>query len=214
MDDRAWEEIWRKVDAVFGWLSKDEAKKLFDMAKAAPPGSYSIELGAFMGRSTVALASGVAEASALASHMGKKATAPFSVSIDIWIGTQNSSDSGIHESMMKERGVTDMFELHRKNMDTAGVSRWVRRIRGRSTVEAIEWAREWQISVGALFIDACHDYEAVRADFDTWAPLIVKGGTLAFHDSFAPGPKQTISEVGAPFKRMPDVGSMAIFLKE
>ena len=36
--------------------------------------------------------------------------------------------------------------------------------------------------VGLLFIDADHTYEAVKADFEAWAPKVVPGGVIALHD--------------------------------
>jgi len=39
-----------------------------------------------------------------------------------------------------------------------------------------------------LFIDGDHHYEVVRADIANWAPKVVPGGIISFHD-FAPSPK-------------------------
>lgn len=33
-----------------------------------------------------------------------------------------------------------------------------------------------------LFIDGAHDYEAVKSDIQRWAPAVVPGGLVAFHD--------------------------------
>lgn len=197
-------ETWEKVDTVFGWLTEEEAEALFTLANKAPWDSSIVELGAFMGRSTVALASGARMRSSADKYV---------ISVDVWIGTQDSSDTELHWNLIQQHG-GDLYAIHKKNLNDAGLSRWVRRIRGRTSVEGIEWAIEWDLDIGLLFIDACHDYEAVKADFDTWSKLVVPGGVVAFHDSFAPGPGRVISEVGTPFKRLPDVGSLAIFIRE
>lgn len=36
--------------------------------------------------------------------------------------------------------------------------------------------------IDLLFIDADHSYEGVRADYETWLPLVRLGGTIIFHD--------------------------------
>jgi len=37
-------------------------------------------------------------------------------------------------------------------------------------------------SLDALFIDGDHSYEGVKMDFETYGPLVGKGGMIAFHD--------------------------------
>ena len=37
-------------------------------------------------------------------------------------------------------------------------------------------------SVDLLFLDGDHSYEGVRADFENYAPLVRRGGLIAFHD--------------------------------
>jgi len=34
-----------------------------------------------------------------------------------------------------------------------------------------------------MFIDAAHEYEAVRDDFQAWSPYVVPGGWVSFHDA-------------------------------
>lgn len=49
----------------------------------------------------------------------------------------------------------------------------------RDRVRAILAANE---SIDLLFIDGDHSYKGVKADFDLYAPLVRKGGIVAFHD--------------------------------
>lgn len=51
---------------------------------------------------------------------------------------------------------------------------------------SLDAARGWSrkaLSIGFLFIDADHSYEAVKADYDAWSPWVVPGGWIALHDS-------------------------------
>ena len=49
---------------------------------------------------------------------------------------------------------------------------------------------------GFVFIDAFHEYEGVRNDFDVWGNLLADGGLLALHDSDVPhwGPGLVVTE--------------------
>jgi predicted O-methyltransferase YrrM len=48
--------------------------------------------------------------------------------------------------------------------------------------------------VDLIFIDASHEYEAVRADLMAWLPNVRKGGIIAMHDSNFDGPKKAMHE--------------------
>jgi predicted O-methyltransferase YrrM len=48
--------------------------------------------------------------------------------------------------------------------------------------------------VDFLFIDGDHSYDGVRADYDTYAPLVRDGGLIALHD-IVPGPAEHVGEV-------------------
>lgn len=39
-------------------------------------------------------------------------------------------------------------------------------------------------SVEFVFIDACHDYESVKSDLNSWFPKVKKGGVIAGHDYY------------------------------
>jgi len=74
-----------------------------------------------------------------------------------------------------------------------------------------------------LFIDGDHDYKAVVGDIAGWAPKVVPGGIVAFHD-YAPSPKQLIKHklqgvrqaidewaAVANWKKLSSPGSLAAF---
>ena len=51
-------------------------------------------------------------------------------------------------------------------------------------------------TVDLIFIDASHEYEAVRADLMAWMPKIKQGGIIAMHDINFDGPKRVFHEFG------------------
>ncbi len=51
------DELWSAVDAVPGWLTRDQAQDLWDAVAGAPADAVAVEVGSHHGRSTVVLAS-------------------------------------------------------------------------------------------------------------------------------------------------------------
>jgi predicted O-methyltransferase YrrM len=51
------DEIFARADAIPGWLTRDQARRLYDEACALPRGARIVEIGSHQGRSTVVLAS-------------------------------------------------------------------------------------------------------------------------------------------------------------
>jgi predicted O-methyltransferase YrrM len=49
-------------------------------------------------------------------------------------------------------------------------------------------------AIDFLFIDGDHSYEGVKQDFQMYAPLVRKGGIIAFHD-IVPGPERFVGGV-------------------
>ena len=199
-----WSDIWPHIDSIFGWLSETEAHKLYDLAQRTSPGDALIELGAFMGRSTAALAYGLTT--------GSLPTAGrLVVSIDTWVGTKDSPDAELHSGILRQHGVTDLLDLHFDNMAARNLAHVTRRLRGTTVPYGVEWAREWHVTAGLVFIDADHRYEAVKADFESWMPLVRTGGYVAFHDAWAPGPARVIAEMPDDFVRIEGAGDLAVF---
>lgn len=51
------DEVFAGADRIPGWLTRDQARTLYDEARALPAGSTVVEIGSHQGRSTVVLAS-------------------------------------------------------------------------------------------------------------------------------------------------------------
>lgn len=70
-----------------------------------------------------------------------------------------------------------LFSLFESNI--APVSKVVKPVRMTSLNAAVTYADE---SLDVVFIDACHEYECVKADIVAWLPKVKRGGYLAGHD--------------------------------
>lgn len=67
------------------------------------------------------------------------------------------------------------------------------------------------IRPGFVFIDADHDYPAVRADFDMWSALLADGGLIALHDADTQGPLRVRDEaIGEGWTLVEQVCSLAV----
>lgn len=55
-DDLGFAGVFRAVDPVGGWLTRDQARRLYDEVRALPTGALVVEIGSHQGRSTLALA--------------------------------------------------------------------------------------------------------------------------------------------------------------
>jgi hypothetical protein len=50
-----------------------------------------------------------------------------------------------------------------------------------------DFAQTWDDPIAFLFIDGWHDAENVRADYQAWAPHVIPGGSIWFHDAYGAG---------------------------
>jgi predicted O-methyltransferase YrrM len=189
--ENEWEECWAKIDAIPGWLTENEARCLFDLARErcdADPevGAQIVEVGSFFGRSSVALAMAIAHSKA-----------PLLACIDTWKGIPGDPlfDSN-----------TDVRATHVANMRALGLD--AQRFDTGSVQAAAEFYND---SVSLLFIDGDHSYEACREDFEQWLPKLRRDAYVAFHDASAPGPKRVISELPLWFGAVAAVDDLVVY---
>jgi predicted O-methyltransferase YrrM len=83
-------------------------------------------------------------------------------------------------------------------------------------------AKTWRGEFDFLFIDADHSYEAVKRDWETWAPFAAPGGLIALHDSCCEAPRckptdgpvrlvQEILATDGAFELVRQVHSLTVF---
>jgi predicted O-methyltransferase YrrM len=147
------------VEGVEGWLAREEAALLMDLAAAVPACEAVVELGNYRGRSTVALA--------LAARSGGGAQV-YSVDPHLDFTGPRGGRFGRH----------DQEHLY-ANLARCGVGAAVSVVGLDSRRVAAAWG---DVAVGLLFIDGDHRYEAVRADLDAWRPHLAPGARVAFDD--------------------------------
>jgi hypothetical protein len=130
------------------------------LAAAAPSGGVTVEIGSFKGKSTIGVAS-VASAFNLGQVVSiDPHNAPSETDPDL-NGTGTSFRD--FEAALTQAGLRDQVETHRAPSREAAIG--------------------WNRPIRLLWIDGDHTYAGAKLDFDLFAPFLVDGGIVAFHDT-------------------------------
>ncbi len=143
-----------KLAGLKGYLRDIEGEKLMELASFIPKEQAIVEIGSYMGKSTCYLASG--------------SNGSMVYAIDLW-------DLGDYKERYKK---PETFKTFKKQISDMDLTQKITVIKGNS----IEIAKTWDQPVGLLFIDANHEFEFVKADYEAWHNFVVPGGYIAFHD--------------------------------
>lgn len=158
--------ILERMRQIAGWFDDEEAELLAaTVARAfadAPAAPVAVEVGSYCGRSTIVLG------------CTAKALRPDALifAVDPHAGELGTAEGG----SLRSAPTLDAF---RASIDASDIKDYVREVVAKSTDVA------WTRPIDVLLIDGLHDYASVAADFAHFAPFIIPGGYVAFHD-YAP----------------------------
>lgn len=161
---RTFEQALQAVRDVDGWMSPDQAERLYRAAASTHTGDTIVEIGSFRGRSTIVLASAAPEGVAI-------------VAIDPHAG----NDRGPNELEGFAEAAASDHEIFNANLAAAGVTDRIRHVRAFSDAAHAEVEGEMAV----LYVDGAHRYAPARADIRDWGKRVSPGGTLLIHDSFS-----------------------------
>ena len=179
IDIKRLEEIKKTADNINGWCNMQGGVLLYVLALNFSSGNFIVELGSWKGLSTIWLANAVKD-----KNDGKSLV----YAVDTWEGSSE------HKDILKEYEKDQLYNEFLNNVLIAGVSDFVVPLRG----DTISVSRQWRIEhkIGLLHIDASHEYDSVRKDFEFWSPLVMEGGIIVFDDVPTwPGPSRIITEL-------------------
>ncbi|HEY6568541.1 MAG TPA: class I SAM-dependent methyltransferase [Actinomycetota bacterium] len=146
-----------------GLVQKPEGLRLAQLASDVPQYQAIVEIGTHTGLSTCWMAEG--------SERGRGAHI---TAVDPWApprpGTQDDPFGLVDGDGVYRQFAKNLADEHHWGTVTP--------LRARS----IEAAGLWVQPVGLVFIDAIHEYDAVRRDYLAWEPHVPVGGWIAFHD--------------------------------
>lgn len=161
---RTFDETFRAIAEVQGWMTRGQAAKLWDRAGELRPGATVVEIGSFHGRSAIVLAT----------------SAPAGVRI-FTIDPHGGNDRGPQEIDGFEQEAEQDHHTFLANLTRAGVRDRIHHLRKYSD-DAIG---DVDGMVDLLYIDGAHRYAPAVADIRRWGRKVPLGGTLLIHDSFS-----------------------------
>jgi len=149
-------EAWRRIE---GWLSEQEADALFEAATGVPSYGRIVEIGAYKGRSTYAMALACA-------GRGVKlfAVDPF---------TGNPKEESAFPRSFKADFDRNLADFIKNNVVCA-------------LVMSSGGASMLEIHPDLVFIDGSHIYEDALFDMVTWWKKLHPDGRMGIHDSASP----------------------------
>jgi hypothetical protein len=153
----------RAIDGVEGWLSDDQARRLWDAAREVGAPAQIVEIGSFRARSTIVLSRAAAEGVQI-------------VAVD----PHGGGDRGPQEITPDQQRGDEDNRVFRANLEAAGVNGRVRHVRLMSD----EAHGDVDGPIQMLYVDGAHRYQPARDDIAAWGARVPVGGTLLVHDSY------------------------------
>jgi hypothetical protein len=147
--------LYKYIDSVKGWLSTAEQTALIHLpALVDHLDGEIVEIGSFKGKSTVALG------------LGSK-----------WISEKKRRIFAI-DPFITNGYYSNYFDEFQNNILNFRLANYVSPIKKFSQLATLECPGR----IAALFIDGDHSYVGVKNDINLYAPRVVPGGFIAFHD--------------------------------
>lgn len=157
-------EAWEAVREVEGWMTRDQAERLWNAASQLAGGDRIVEIGSFRGRSMIVLASAAPQGTEI-------------IAIDPHMGTDRGPQEIVTTGALGESD----NEVFNRNLTNAGVHDRVRHVR-KMSADALD---DVNGEIDLLYIDGAHRYGPARADMVQWGSRVKPGGTLLIHDSWS-----------------------------
>nr|WP_062342110.1 class I SAM-dependent methyltransferase [Herbidospora sakaeratensis] len=154
-----------------GFMPPDEGQALYELGRLYGSRGPMAEIGSYCGKSAVYLGAAAREAG----------TVLFTV--DHHRGSEEIQPGWAHHdpTLVDPRfGRMDSLPFFRTTIATAGLEDVVVAVVGASATVAAHW----HTPLGLLFVDGGHSEDPVTRDYEGWAPHVVPGGVLIFHDVY------------------------------
>jgi predicted O-methyltransferase YrrM len=177
-----------RVLQIEGQMSREEVAALIHLAQGVPASQVMVEIGAYRGRSAVALG--------LGSRLGNEARIYSIDPHDCFVGVLGGT-YGPLDLVCYYKNLTD--DLTRRQAE--------------SIDQIADVGFRWKAqNVGLLFIDGNHQFRAVLDDFNAWLPCVVPGGIIAFHDANIPDVQSVLGlpEVKEKIELLEQIHTLAI----
>jgi len=161
---------------VRGYLNDDEAVELFDIARRI--GSQTpqiVELGSWMGKSAVVFCAALNNRT----HSNIHCVDAFEVEADRDPKVQSRYQLDV------EAEAKTQIEAFHENIRAFGNPEMVKIHKGLTS----QIVKKWDAPIDLLFIDADHEYQSVKEDFENWSRYVSKGGFVCLDDTWLQAPE-------------------------
>jgi predicted O-methyltransferase YrrM len=207
------DDAWSAVSPIEGWLSKEQASVLYEVAAAVTADGWIVELGSWHGKSTVLLAKAKSRTVRLLAvdpfferpHGGGEAAYRSFCT--------NVRTAGLDAKIHLFRGTSEQAAAACNLLFEAVAGEAASRMGAEGRMESANGMAPRQI--GLLYIDAAHDRTSVLTDIDRWRPFVAEGGYVCFHDAFFRiGVTLAVLErhvMNTRFRYLGSAGSLAVF---
>jgi predicted O-methyltransferase YrrM len=151
-----------------GWIRGSEAEALLDVCRTLPEGATVVEVGAFLGSSTVLMAGARAIQGSGQVH-----------SIDPFDASGDAFSTPVYNQIRDSLGGGSLRERFDEYIRSAELTSWV-------TVYqdvAPRVAATWSTSIDLLFLDGDMSRLGARAAYECWEPFLTSGGIIALHNA-------------------------------
>ena len=150
-----------------GWTTREEAAALAEASYRLPQDAVIVEVGSFLGKSSVVLAGARRLKGSGRLHC-----------IDPFDGSGDAPSRSSYEAIASQspRSLRERFDA---NIAHAGLQGWIMTHAG--TAEAI--APSWTTPIDLLFLDGDQSPGGARSAFEAFVPHLRKGGMVALHNS-------------------------------
>ncbi|WP_062436018.1 class I SAM-dependent methyltransferase [Herbidospora daliensis] len=154
-----------------GFMPPDEGQALYELGLLYGSRGPMAEIGSYCGKSAV--------------YLGAAARVAGTVlfTVDHHRGSEEIQPGWAHHdpTLVDPRfGQMDSLPFFRTTIATAGLEDVVVAVVGASATVAAHW----HTPLGLLFVDGGHSEDPVTRDYEGWAPHVVPGGVLIFHDVY------------------------------
>ena len=156
--------VFNSLREVNGWMTEDQARRLWDRAKELQAGQRIVEIGSFQGRSTCVLGSAATDGVEI-------------VAID----PHGGNDRGPQEIDGFAAEAEGDHQLFLDNLTNAGVRDRVTHLRKFSDAALVDVPGD----IDLLYVDGAHRFLPASNDIKQWGAKVVDGGHLLIHDSFS-----------------------------
>jgi predicted O-methyltransferase YrrM len=152
------------INGVKGYLIVGDVKYLWDLAQSLPANGNYLEIGSWMGLSSIIIANSLLAKLNFGSRI---------YCVDTWQGSEEHQE-------MKVIQEDKLFETFLANIQEAGVSGLITPVRGKSVDASRKFS---EASLDILFVDGDHSFEGCYADLVAWSPKVKPGGRILGHDA-------------------------------